>query len=286
MKKRIISVFLIGIVVLFLFVFINILCSSCFLKSEKLSISSEKVKNSVRIALLTDLHGQTFGKCNEKLVSAVEKQEPDIICITGDIVDKNKDTIEIATGLIEQLTKIAPVYVSLGNHEYEYPDLDVDGIITLYKKAGAEVVDFNYVETQINGSEIRIGGFYGYGCPDKNENTTAKDSLFLKEFQSTENFKLLLSHMPHAWYHAGSLDFWDPDLVLCGHTHGGQIRIPFIGGLYAPDMGWFPGIEKGIYKSEDGTRTMILSTGLGNTENVPRFNNRPEIVTIDITPEE
>lgn len=281
-------------ILMFLLYFLyNLYASAHLLKIREYRIQSEKITNPVKIAFISDLHGAEFGKENKNLVSMISDQQPDLICITGDLVAKSKDTLQIAEKLIRQLSMIAPVYASMGNHEYEYSFCNLDTIKEAYQAAGAVILDYNYSDITINkengaiedsGQQVRIGGFYGYGCPYEGNIPKDKDSLFLTEFQNTEAYKLLLSHMPHGWYHAGSLDFWDIDLVLCGHTHGGQIRLPLIGGLYAPDMNFFPGKEMGVYKSEDNHKAMILTTGLGNTESIPRFNNRPEVVVVDIEP--
>ena len=108
--------------------------------------------------------------------------------------------------------------------------------------------------------------------------------MFTKAFCDTDRLKLLMCHMPYTWLVHSGLEVWDIDCVLSGHVHGGQLRLPLIGGFWAPDQGWFPGREAGLYRSEDGTRTMVLSRGLGSTEKLPRFNNIPELVVLEIKP--
>lgn len=110
------------------------------------------------------------------------------------------------------------------------------------------------------------------------------ETRFMEAFQNTELPKILMCHMPYSWIVQGSLDSWDVDVVLCGHVHGGQVRIPWVGGLWAPDQGWFPGRECGLYWSKDGSRVMVLSRGLGNTDRYPRFNNIPEISVLELIP--
>lgn len=107
----------------------------------------------------------------------------------------------------------------------------------------------------------------------------------LRDFENTDRYKILLSHLPIAWLRNDGLEEWDIDCVFSGHLHGGQVILPGIGDVYAPDMGWFPGRLEGVFDSEDGKRHLVLSAGLGNTEVVPRFNNIPEIVCVDLVPE-
>lgn len=277
------------IIVFFLLVCVFFLCdfymSNCTLMYTKYAIQSPKIESKVRLVHLTDLHNSEFGTDNMKLINKVKEQNPDLICITGDLLNMSENNTEIALNLILHLTENYPVYISLGNHELAYKYSNIENIIKMFEEAGAVVVEFGYHDIEIKGEKIRIGGLYGYDLPETNEVARENESDFLKEFQNTDNYKLLLTHMPFGWYQAGSLDYWDVDLVLTGHTHGGQVRIPFIGGLYAPDIGWFPGKEEGLYYSENRDRVMVLSRGLGSTEKIPRFNNVPEIVVVDIIPE-
>lgn len=269
---------------------IVILITSCLISTygltvSKFELSTAKVSVPVRIVQLTDLHNSVFGSNNVRLIEKVAEQDPDLILITGDLLNSSEVTTDIASTLIEKLVDVAPVYFSYGNHEKSYEaQYEVD-IAAVFEKAGATVLDYAYEDIEINGQLLRIGGIYGYCIPasflETNE-ANPEECAFLADFQNTDLYTILLCHMPYCWIANNGISEWTIDCVLTGHVHGGQVRIPVIGGVWAPDQGWFPGRECGLYYSDEGEKVLVLSRGLGSTERIPRFNNIPEIVVVDI----
>lgn len=253
----------------------NLNQSKCSLSCSFYQINSDKIAIPIKVLQLTDLHNSEFGENNQELIDRIASQSPDLILLTGDLLNSGEFVTEIAANLISSLCQIAPVYLSFGNHEIEYRDNFNRDIAQLYQSAGATVLNYEYKDIIINGQPLRIGGIYGYCLPDKYLETGEADPgecKFLWDFENTDRYKILLSHLPIAWMKNDGLEEWDIDCVFSGHLHGGQVILPGIGGVYAPDMGWFPGQLKGIFDSEDGKRHLVLSSGLGNTELVPRFN--------------
>lgn len=251
-------------------------------------IPSDKISTPIRLLHLTDLHNSEFGENKQKLIARIESQSPNLILITGDLLNSDEPRTDIAVSLISSLCEIAAVYISLGNHELEYQQTYGTDITSLYESAGATVLERQYEDITINNQSLRIGGIYGYCLPDKYLETGEADPgecIFLWDFENTDRYKILLSHLPIAWLKNDGLEEWDIDCVFSGHLHGGQVILPGIGGVYAPDIGWFPGRLRGVFDSKDGERHLVLSAGLGNTEIVPRFNNIPEIVCVDLVPE-
>ena len=253
------------------------------------SVSSPKLTAPVRVVQLTDLHNSEFGEDNSKLVEKVAALEPDLILITGDLLNQYEERTDIAETLIEGLSAVAPVYVSFGNHEAGHEKRWGTDIRALYEAAGATVLEYDWLDLEVKDQRVRLGGIYGYCLAEKHTSKGEgwpQETEFLLAFQDTEDLTILMCHMPVCWIINDSLDEWDVDLVLCGHSHGGQVRFPLIGGLWAPDQGWFPGCMSGVYPSADGTRALVLSRGLGNTDKLPRFNNIPEILVLDLIPGE
>ena len=218
----------------------------------------------------------------------MEDQDPDLILMTGDMLNSFDENTDIAVNLIEHLSAVAPVYYSYGNHEEEYEENYQTSLVPLWKRQEPWFWIKHMRMLLWQARRYDWGGIYGYCVPEKFLETKEADPeecAFLDDFMNTDNFTLLMCHMPYTWRVLNGLEEWKIDCVMCGHAHGGQMRIPFLGGFYAPDEGWFPGVEQGCWASEDSRRYMVLSAGLGSSFHIPRFNNVPEIVVLDLLPE-
>ena len=230
-----------------------------------------------RIAQVSDLHNAEFGEGNEKLIELLSQTDPDMIVITGDLIDSRHADIEIALEFARQAIKLAPVYYVSGNHEarvHEYEDLKMG-----LAEAGVIVLEDQKVQIKRDGESIYI---LGIDDPSFQEDYLFGDaasviSSALSELQKESDvYTVLLAHRPElfeTYVDAGV------DLVFSGHAHGGQFRLPFIGGLVAPNQGLFPKFDAGQF-TEDNT-TMIVSRGVGNSIIPMRFNNRPEIIVVE-----
>lgn len=277
-KHRFIKKIAIVIIICVLVFGVDLVLSQKYIFITSYICENNKIKQNFKIAHLTDLHNYQFGSKNQRLISKVKAESPDVIFLTGDMLNADEERTDILTDLIRQLVLIVPVYVSLGNHELEYMQLSGNrDLITQMEEAGAIVLDKEYLDMEINGQEVRLGGVYGYVLsPDDKDDS---EQTFMEEFQDTDRFKILLSHVPEGLLLWKSMEQWDVDLVFSGHVHGGQVRIPFVGGLYDPEEGYFPTYTKGMF--ECGNGTMILSAGLGSSRGVPRVNNLPELVVCE-----
>ena len=226
--------------------------------------------NGYKIAQVSDLHNDEIGKDNKKLIDVLKKTEPDIIVITGDLIDSRNTDVDVTVEFMEQAVKIAPCYYSNGNHEARVPD-EYALLKTKLKSLGITILENETTTLTVNNELINI---IGISDPDfyTDDATIVTDSL-IKQLHTSESFTVLLSHRPELFdiYVDNNID-----LVLSGHAHGGQFRLPFIGGLYAPHQGAFPEYDNGMY-TKDNTN-MIVSRGIGNSIFPFRFNNRPQLV--------
>lgn len=250
---------------------------------SEFAVESEQIENPFRIILVSDLHDHQFGESNRKLVDKIKEQSPDIVVLDGDMINKDSEDSHVAVELIEQLNEVAPVYYSLGNHEYEYIEADNPDLIEELENAGAVVLNNEIYDVEINGNAVRLGGLYEYGFETsmQTEEENEKAIAYLEKFTDTDRYLIMCAHRPESLYCWDYVDQWGINLQLSGHLHGGQVIVPFKGGLYSPLEGWFPRYDYGQYKL--GNADMIITRGLSsNRKTLPRFNNPPEIAVVDV----
>lgn len=235
--------------------------------------------NGYTIVHISDLHNKEFGEHQQKLVYKIKEANPNLIAITGDLIDSRHTDIIRALDLIQEVTKVAPVYYVTGNHEAwskEYKQLENELL-----QAGVIILDDTMVRIRQGNSAIELIGLKDPDFTIRNDwfdETKSVINTKLKNIVSIDtNYKILLSHRPEFIdvYANNSIH-----LVLSGHAHGGQFRIPLIGGIIAPDQGFFPKYTEGLYEVK-GTK-MIVSRGLGNSIIPIRINNRPELLVITL----
>lgn len=276
----------ISILALLAAIFLYYLVTSLSLSVEYYTVQADVV-SPIRIVHLSDLHNAQFGKRNKILVELVSLQRPDLIFMSGDMLNSNEDRTDIVTALISDLRPIAPVYYGYGNHEESWEARSGRSLRPLLESAGAIVVDKDYLDLEVKGAPLRIGGYSGY-FPFPHMTTSDKDQqalerAFFEEYLDTDRVKLLIDHIPTSWVYWHYVDRCAVDVVFSGHFHGGVMRIPILDqGLYAPYVGWFPSFSKGVFS---GTQAVcVLSAGLGDERLIPRLNNPPEIVVVDLVP--
>lgn len=237
-----------------------------------------KAFDGYRIAHVSDLHNAEMGDDNIKLLAMLQEAEPDIIAVTGDLIDSGNTDIEVALQFAEDAVRIAPVYYVTGNHEVKISAYDKlqEGL----RERGVVVLEDERMEIMQSGEKIAL---LGVNDPSFRQVYSFDDSPAvmqkrLKELvHEKDTYRILLSHRPElyeVYVEAGI------DLVLSGHAHGGQFRLPWVGGLVAPNQGLFPKYDAGLFAEE--RTNMLVSRGIGNSIIPIRFCNRPEVILVEL----
>lgn len=247
------------------------------LKTTKAEIRSDKISSPVRIAVISDLHAFPLGISNKRIVRRISRAEPDIVAVLGDMytTGSSRDRVDIAVDLIRDITDEGyPVYLVTGEHDRDKDYIDA------VEEAGADVMNYREEIVELNGNRLQIMGI---------DNVYYSDTFDLtSEFTLREDcFSLLLAHIP-----SKKLTSFKADLTLCADTHGDMVQLPFdLGPVYSPSYDCpFPQIflgkeiyDKGMFPYDGGN--MFITSGIGVSPLPIRFNNRPEIVVIDVVPE-
>ena len=273
----------------------------------EVNIESEKVAEPIHFLFFADLHENSFGQDNQQLYDQIRDLDPDFILIGGDLINwTTADGRPYAKDVIENLSKIADVYYSLGNHEVEYLigrneidytnkdrdnsafkllDKDDDSLLAVIRDSGGVVLQKTWTDINVRGTKIRIGAAYEdmFSLDEANPSITMQPGMysFLTEFQDTDVLTLYMAHRPSSFLLGNAASLWNIDVVMSGHEHGGQVVLPYVGGLFSRERGYFPEYTHGCFLIEN--TTMIVTSGLGSdNELLPRFNNPPEIVLVTV----
>lgn len=240
------------------------------LKITSYSYSSSKIPvefNNFKIVHISDLHNKNFGKKQSLLISKIKNEKPDLIVFTGDMIDGTHTDLSSINNLLNGISGICPIYAVKGNHEEDNADT-YNTLLSYYKTYHVTLLENALATITINHSSIYLYGlnYYGY-IPFSLDNLPAAD---------TAKFNILLQHATNYFDELSTKGY---DLMLSGHTHGGIIRLPFLGGVIANDGSLFPKYDSGMFQTNNCT--MISSCGLGDAK-VPRIFNPPEIVSITL----
>lgn len=259
------------VILLMLFIF-------CWIQNKYLIITYYTYESALlpenfagyRIVQISDLHNASFGAQNKHLMSKIKALQPDMLVFTGDLVDSSHTNMEVALTFAAQCVELAPTYYITGNHENWLEASEKAYLLAELEQVGVKCLRDEAVEIALEDGAFTLIGL--------NDESLMRNSLHkVLENIETEQLRILLAHEPQYLdkYAAAGVD-----LVLTGHAHGGQVRLPFVGGLVAPDQGFFPEFTEGMH-TKDGT-TMIISRGLGNSMIPLRVFNLPEIVCVDL----
>ncbi|MCR2822609.1 metallophosphoesterase [Lederbergia panacisoli] len=275
MKRKLMKLILF-IAFVWAFLYIN----NNWLQTSEYEVKSERIPKAfdgISIVQISDLHDAAFGEKQLRLVTKVKKLNPDFVFITGDFIDSNRYNLQNSLDFVQQITPFTDVFYVTGNHEVAVNR--IEEITKALEDAGVHVLMDETAEIEKAGQSILIAGVQDplakAIAPPEETIAESLDEILIDE--QNDSFKLLLSHRPEVF---DVYAIKDIDVVFTGHAHGGQVRIPGIGGLIAPGQGWFPKYTSGIH--ENGRTHMVVSRGLGNSIIPFRILNRPEIVVLNL----
>lgn len=251
-----------------------LLWGNCSLQTTETALVSPALPpafDGLRIVELADLHGRVFGRGSRRLLAAVRRAEPDLICIDGDLFDEHTD-LAMLPPLLRGLCAIAPVYYVTGNHEWRVPGLR--GILAQMRACGVTVLQDDWRVLR-RGEDALIVAGTDDPCGPAERKTPAELIADIRAEAGEAAFLLLLAHRNDQLPQWSALGV---QVVLAGHCHGGVVRLPFVGGLFGTDRRLFPAWDAGLYRQ--GETALYVSRGLGYTNVHFRLFNRPEVAVI------
>lgn len=267
-------------------------------KAPEEGTAQEKGEESLRFVVLSDLYNYVFEGGNGEIADLAASTSPDAILISGNMIRADADNTDVITSLIKRLTQIAPVYYSYGEQEFQYvrahtpqqtagTEESADPLREALEKEGAVVLNEEYVDVTLYGVSTRIGGMYNKAYEMTNLRGDVKKSSettwrFLKKFQKTDSFKVILCSNPDSFIYGNACKDWMVNLVVSGRNLGGLVVLPYYGGVFGGTQGYFPEYIHGMYERDNVD--LFITSGLSAPQAmIPRFNNPPEIAVLDIS---
>lgn len=241
------------------------------------AVKNESVSDNIRIVELADLHNSEFGKDNIELVKKIKSLHPDLIFYCGDMMNYGDDNYSVLYKLSDQLAEIAPIYACFGNNELQQ-------YLSRDKKFKIKMAEHkvNWLSNETKEIDVRntkiqlVAVTEGIDQFDVETNNAKKT---VESLNPTSDLRLCLTHYPELFNE--KLLNRGIDVAFVGHAHGGLVRIPYVGGVYSTNQGLFPKLTEGVKKFDDGTQ-LVISRGLGQSNILPRINNKPELVVVDL----
>jgi len=259
------------------------------LQVSQYSVASEKIPaafKNYKIMQLSDLHSACFSRDNARLIRKIITAKPDLIVMTGDMVSRSDSNHNVFFKLAETVAKLAPSYYVIGNHEQDMESKEMNAFLSRLRVLGIHVMDNEKVEICKENQSINLYGMWfslkyykeaGHHF-ERPAHFGAREIKRAMGGYDHTHYGILLTHSPLCF---STYAQWGADLTLCGHVHGGMIRLPFAGGLLSPEREFFPKYSAGIYE-QDGKK-LLVSRGLGSGVFGVRMMNRPELVVITLS---
>lgn len=267
------------LILIFIFLLVYIIVGNTKITPRTIIVEDKNIPNGFsgyKIAHISDLHNKNW---KEKLINPLKNQNPDVIFITGDLIDSRTPDFDVAYNFVKEAVKIAPTYYVSGNHELRFSNFNE--ILENLRDLGVNVLDNERTTMENNNDEILLLGLpdvTGIKKINPEESDSSRINRLLKPLASdSDNYKILLSHRPEQFsvYQENNIN-----LTFSGHAHGGQIVLPFIGPIIAPHQGLFPKLTDGLYEENDSK--LIVSRGLGNSLFPIRFNDDFDLIFVEL----
>jgi uncharacterized protein len=270
--KKIFNKMILVLIIIMIVSVANVFLDVCYTKLEEVSVKTNKLPDgsSIRLLQISDVHNKRSLNSNQQLIKLTKEAQPDIVVITGDLIDDNTKNLDNVYELVEEIAAINPrIYFVTGNHEWR-GGLAEELMIGLSKR-GVTILDNKNEFVKIRNLSLNLCGVADWTSGQLELNEALKGA-------ESDIYTVMLAHDP--WIINDYKDFV-PDLTLSGHTHGGQIRLPWVGAIVAPGQKLFPELDKGFYNLEND-KFLYIDSGVGTSEFPIRYLNRSQITLITI----